>query len=298
MTGILLIDKPADFTSFDVVAVARRLLKIKKVGHTGTLDPMATGVLPLLVGKATRAADILPRSDKAYIAEMQFGITTDTFDITGKILTTCKASITEQQIVDLLPKYTGSITQTPPMYSAVKVDGVRLYKLARQGTEIQPPTRKITIYELKLLKFNPEEFVATFYIHCSKGTYIRSLCSDMGKDLGCGAALSSLRRTMASGFSIENCISLEEAKALAQKGELSNKILPIDKAFEAYPPVNVTKGQALRFLNGGALSLSRLTLPQKGDSFRVYSQTGDFLGIGIINHEKQELRVNKLFFEK
>lgn len=298
MTGILLIDKSAGYTSFDVVAVARRLLNTKKIGHTGTLDPMATGVLPLLIGRATRAADILPRSDKAYVAEMRFGITTDTFDISGKVLSDRKADITEQQIVDLMPKYTGSITQTPPIYSAVKVEGVRLYKLARQGAEVQPPAREVTIYELKLLEFNPGVPSALFYIHCSKGTYIRSLCSDLGRDLGCGAILSSLRRTMASGFSIENCITLEKAENLAQKCELTQRILPVDKVFEAYPQIRVTKGQAVRFANGGPLSLSRLTLPCDEGDVRVYSETGNFLGVGTVDDEKQELRVKKLFFEE
>ncbi len=297
MTGILLIDKPAGITSFDAVAEARRLLNTKKIGHTGTLDPMATGVLPLLVGRATRAADILPRSDKMYLAGFKFGVATDTFDITGKVLERSDVKVEEQQIVELLPKYTGSIRQRPPMYSAVKVGGVRLYELARKGEEIETPEREVEVFSLSLIEFDFEEQAALFQIHCSKGTYIRSLCSDMGKDLGCGAALNFLLRTMASGFGIEDCITLERARELAREGRLYEALLPLDRAFGDLPEVFVTAGQGKRFINGGSLSCARLELPCEYGDFRVYSEDGGFLGIGAVDGASGELKVKKLFCE-
>lgn len=279
MNGIVLINKPKDFTSFDVVAVMRKLLGTKKIGHTGTLDPMATGVLPLMVGKATRLCDRLPDENKTYKATVQLGITTDTLDITGKVLTQTQSQVTREQIESLLPSFTGAQMQVPPMYSAVSVNGVRLYDLARQGKTVEREARPIFIEHLTLLDFCEETQTFEIEVSCSKGTYIRSLIDDMGKILEVGATLTNLCRTKACGFSLEECISLEQAKERTPEQLLH----PVDKALQAYKAVTVTAPQAARFQNGGALDLERLPLSNNATGmFRVYNPGKTLLGLGQV----------------
>ena len=192
MNGIIVINKPSGFTSFDVVAVMRGIAKTRKAGHTGTLDPMATGVLPILLGNATKAQSLIPDSSKEYIADFRLGITTDTLDITGKIIEEKKSEISEREISDVLPEFTGNIFQIPPMYSAVQKDGKRLYELARQGIEVEREKRKVTIYKLELLEYDEKAQTGRLLTGCSGGTYIRTLIDDIGKRLGCGGVMTAL----------------------------------------------------------------------------------------------------------
>ena len=212
MDGIIILDKPEDFTSFDMVAKMRRLLGTRKVGHAGTLDPMATGVLPIFVGRATKCCDILPNQNKRYTATFQLGYTTDTLDATGRVLTRTEVSATKEDVEKALESFRGEIMQLPPMYSAIQINGKRLYDLARQGIEIEREKRPVTIMELNLLSADDTQHIYQIDVACSKGTYIRTLCADIGEALGCGATMTALRRTEAAGFSIADSITLEEAR--------------------------------------------------------------------------------------
>lgn len=300
MNGIIIIDKPADFTSFDVVAVVRGCMREKKTGHSGTLDPMATGVLPVLLGSATKVQDLLPDTDKEYEAEFRLGMTTDTLDIWGRVLSETVSDISEDEIKALLPKFTGEIMQTPPMYSAVFKDGVRLYELARKGIEVEREARAVNIPELSLVEFDREAQRGRLRISCSKGTYIRVICDDIGKALGCGCIMTSLVRTRACGFTLDDAVSLDTVRALAPEGpsRLQEFVRPVDSVFSGYPLVRLSEKQSVRFRNGAPLMLSRLkdiTAPEDGALYRVYAQNGDFLGLGIISTEKEELSVKKRF---
>lgn len=292
MDGILCLDKPQDITSFGCCAVVRRLMKEKKIGHAGTLDPMATGVLPLLLGKATRALSLLPRHDKRYTAVLRFGLTSDTEDIWGKVTAIGGSLPSREQIEEALPLFRGEIRQTPPMMSAVKQGGVRLYELARQGKEVERESRTVTVYSLNAVEYREETGELTLDCHCSQGTYIRTLCSELGKRLGCGAVMTDLRRTMAAGFELSCCVTLQEAERLAEQGELASRLLPVETVFADLPLVTVTVAQAVRFGNGGALSLDRLRVPVLSD-VRVRSPEGEFLGLG--RPEEGQLKVLRLF---
>lgn len=279
MDGILCIDKPEGMTSFLVVAVLRRLLGEKKVGHAGTLDPNATGVLPILVGRGTKLLDHLPCHDKCYTATLRFGAVSDTLDVWGEVQETGKPLPTLAAVEAALPAFRGNIMQVPPMTSALKQDGVRLYDLARQGIEVERPARPVTIYELTLLDYNEKEGLLTLSCHCSSGTYIRTLCDDLGRALGCGAVMTALRRTMAAGFPLTDCITLDEAKALAEAGTLTERLLPLETALAAYPALTVSAPQAARFRNGGALALERLKAKVEGP-VRVYDPDGTCIALG------------------
>ncbi len=282
MNGLVLINKPAGFTSFDVVAVMRRTLGTRKIGHTGTLDPMATGVLPLLVGKATRLCDILPSGDKTYRAELKLGVTTDTLDCTGKVLSQRECHITQGEFQAILPRFTGDLMQTPPMYSAISVNGVRLYDLARQGKTVERTPRPITVYSLDYLDGNEQDQTFTIQVSCSKGTYIRSLISDIGDALGCGAMMTQLCRTRACGFDLSRCIPLEQARTMTPEQLLQ----PVEQAVEGYPALTVTAPQATRFSNGGPLDRKRLPLSRHATGLvRVYDPEGHLLGLGRLEEE-------------
>ena len=280
MDGILCIDKPEGMTSFLCVAILRRLLGEKKVGHAGTLDPNATGVLPLLIGRGTKLLDHLPCHDKCYTATLRFGAVSDTLDVWGTVQETGKPIPTLAAVEGALPSFRGDILQVPPMTSALKKDGVRLYELARQGIEVERQARPVTIYALELLDYNEKEGLLTLSCHCSSGTYIRTLCDDLGRMLGCGAVMTALRRTMAAGFSLTDCITVDEAKVLAEAGTLTERLLPLESALAAYPAVTVSAAQAARFRNGGALALERLRA-KVGGPVRVYDPDGVCIALGI-----------------
>lgn len=301
MDGILVIDKPKSYTSFDVVAVMRKLCGEKKIGHTGTLDPMATGVLPILVGKATRCAPFIDDTDKEYEATFKLGFATDTQDITGAVVSETMHRVTRAEIEAVLPQFRGEILQLPPMYSAVQVDGKRLYSLARQGIEVEREKRPVTIYQCDLIDFDEETQEGRLTIMCSKGTYIRTLCSDIGQALGSLGVLTSLRRTVACGFSLQCALPLEQAKEIvAGGGSMQDYLLPIEAVFADVPKVKVTASQKTRFCNGGALSLERTKIPQadwfEGRTYRVISPEEEFLGLGQISCKNNELKILRLFY--
>lgn len=297
MNGVLLIDKPEGFTSFDVIAVVRKLTGQRKTGHTGTLDPNATGVLPVLLGSATKAQDIIPNHDKSYTARFKLGLTTDTLDIWGSQTSQAESKATKVEIEQLLPRFSGEIKQIPPMYSAIKKDGQRLYDLARKGVEVERDARTVTVYKLSLTAFDEEAQEGTIEVTCSKGTYIRTIIDDLGRALGTGAVMTALRRTFACGFSIDECITLDKLKDLAQNGEVSSIARPVESLFSGYARLAVSDAQAKRFSNGGALDISRTALKSggaaEGELFRVKNKNGVFLGLGKV--ESGLLKIYKLF---
>lgn len=296
MTGIICLDKPRDMSSFVAVKRASRLLGVKKAGHTGTLDPMATGVLVIMLGHCTRFIELLPEHRKSYTARVKLGITTDTLDITGEVLSKSDVNVTFERLLSASEQFKGEILQTPPMYSALKKDGERLYDLARKGIEIKREQRKITIEKLEIYDFDGVEF--SMNVTCSAGTYIRSLCDDIGKALGCGAVMTELRRTEANGFSIENAVTLEELETLVSENNADSIITSVEKALLGYPEITVTKPQANRFHNGGALDYERLHGDYPVGIYRVYSPEKVLLGLGEIKAEKGDLEVRRVLINE
>ncbi len=289
MQGLILLDKPQGITSFGAVARIKRLAHEKRVGHTGTLDPMATGVLPVLLGRATALCSSLLDADKRYTATVRLGTVTDTCDITGKILSNADVAVTDRDIAEVLGGFLGEIEQVPPMYSALKKDGVRLYELARRGQLAEIPSRRVNIREISGLTALNENNEFSFSVLASKGTYIRSLARDLGEALGCGATLAGLRRTETGGFDIGECVSLEAIN----EENLSDYILNPEVAVRHLETVSVTEKQAVRFCNGGQLGFERLRLkamPTDGQLFRV--KFGErLLGLGIAQNSAQQLAI-------
>ena len=288
MTGILLVDKPRDWTSHDVVAKLRGIYREKRIGHSGTLDPMATGVLAVFLGRATRAVELCENDEKEYEALLLLGTVTNTQDTTGDILETRPVSVTEERLRETLRRFLGPQSQIPPMYSAVKVGGRKLYELARKGQEVARKPRDITIYELELMSFDGTR--AALRVRCSKGAYIRTLCHDIGGALGCGGALDGLRRTRAGRFSLDDCHSLLEIQAAKERGEHENLLLPVDALFAGCPALTLPENWTRRCKNGGEI-------PWEGEDgdYRVYGPDGEFLMLGRL--EAGVLRTVKSFFE-
>lgn len=289
-------DKPQEFTSFDVVAKLRGILRIKKIGHTGTLDPMATGVLPVLLGSATKACDLLPNQDKRYQVSLQFGLTSDTQDIWGTVTTRQEKSlVTRPALEQALTAFRGEILQLPPMYSAVSVGGQRLYDLARKGMEVERAPRPVTIYELALCAFDEKTQTAQLNVSCSKGTYIRTICHDLGTALGCGAVMTALRRTEAAGFSLGECHSFEEVVQLMAENRLSEAIQPVERLFADYPILSLSAAQQKMFCNGVRLDLDRIRDAKAAGPHRIHGQDGSFLGLANADWNSRELRLIKFF---
>lgn len=275
--GILVIDKPCDISSHGVVGRLRRIMGEKKIGHGGTLDPMACGVLPVFIGRATRAAGYIQDGGKTYIADMRLGIQTDTQDITGTILEKSTDIPSRERIESLLDCFRGEIEQTPPMYSAVSVGGVRLYKLARQGVEVEREKRKVKVYSLEILDVR-ENGDIVLKIDCSKGLYVRTLIDDIGRSLGCGAAMSALRRTRAGIFTHDEAMTIEEVEMFAANGELASKLICADRLFSGIAAVTINQRQAFRFKNG-----QHVPLDVPDGEIRLYDEQG-FLGTAkVIN---------------
>ena len=285
--GILVIDKPAGWTSHDVVAKLRGILHVKRIGHAGTLDPMATGVLPVFVGRATRAVEFAAEREKEYIAGLRLGVVTDTQDCTGTTLETHPVEVTRDQVEAILDRFRGDLQQIPPMYSAVKKNGRKLYELARRGVEVERQPRPVTIHQLELLdQVSPTDY--TLRVLCSKGTYVRTLCHDMGQALGCGGTLFSLRRTRSAGFTLEDAVTLEEVAAAADPAAL---LLPVDAYFSDYPVLQLQTGaEEKRIRNGNSL-----TLDGPDGTYRVYSRQGEFLALS--QRSQGCLTTIKSFFE-
>ena len=295
MNGIIIVNKPKDYTSFDIIAILRKKFSQKKIGHMGTLDPMATGVLPILLGETAKFQIYCQSNSKRYIAKIHFGTTTDSLDITGKILTNIKSKITKEQTEKTLNKFKGEINQLPPMFSAIKKDGKKLYELARKGIAIERKPRKINIKNLELLEFNEANQNATINVLCSSGTYIRSLCSDIGESLGCGAVMTNLKRIESNGFNISQSITLDELKKLTIDKITESYLFPTDTLFKNQGEVNISNAQKIRFKNGGNLSLQRLKLPynsKDGEMMRIYNDK-TFVGLGQINKSSDELKILK-----
>ncbi|GAA4871891.1 tRNA pseudouridine(55) synthase TruB [Paenibacillus vulneris] len=302
LEGILPIWKPAGFTSHDVVAKARRILRIKRIGHTGTLDPQVTGVLPLCIGRATRLVEYIQELPKEYEATLKIGLATDTEDASGQIIEQAdQVTLTEQQVRETLHSFVGEIEQVPPMYSAVKVDGKRLYELARQGVEVERKSRKVSIYQIEILQMNldmhhPE---IRFRVRCSKGTYIRTLCVDIGKALGYPAVMSELVRTSSGSIGREQCLTLEQLELLQQQGGLSDKLIPAEIALAHMPKVRLSERQTRKALLGQKLTLTpseqTALTDAEGLNYAVYSESSRFIGIFLWNRDKQELQPVKVF---
>ncbi len=283
MTGVLNLDKPEGWTSHDAVAKLRRLLGERRIGHGGTLDPMATGVLPVFVGRATRAVEFLEAADKEYEAGLRLGLTTDTQDTTGTVLETCSVEASEEDVRAAVLALVGEREQLPPMYSAVKVGGKALYAYARAGKTVERKTRRITVFDATPLGFFGEEY--RFRVTVSKGAYIRTLCDDIGRSLGCGAAMSSLRRLRAGPFRLEDCVALREVE---ERGEAC--LLPLDSLFRTYPGLELTEEQTQRVLCGSGFALDG---PE--GTFRLYAPDGAFLALAA--RSGGQVRIIKSFFE-
>jgi tRNA pseudouridine55 synthase len=284
VSGILVVDKPADWTSQDVVSKLRGALHVRRVGHGGTLDPMATGVLPVFVGRATRAASLCENADKEYLAGFLPGVVTDTDDVTGTVLERRPCALTREEVAAALPRLTGELQQVPPMYSAVKIGGKKLYELARKGVEVERQPRTVTISRLELLE-DGADGVFPLRVCCSKGTYIRTLCHDLGELLGCGGTMASLRRIRAGSFSIGQAVPLAELLTGPER-----YLLPVDSLFAAYPAVTADAQQEARIRNGNPYPA-----PETADgSYRVYGKEG-FLMVGRC--EDGVMTTVKSFFE-
>ena len=283
--GIIIIDKSAGWTSMDVCAKLRGILREKRVGHAGTLDPMATGVLPVFAGRATKAVQFAENGQKEYRAVLKLGMVTDTQDTTGTVLETRPVTVGADEVRAALPRFTGALSQLPPMYSALKVNGQKLYDLARQGKTVERRPRTITVYELELLEQSaPDEFFLR--VVCSKGTYIRTLCHDLGQALGCGGCMAALRRTMAAGFCIEEAVTLGEVQ---ERG--AALLLPLDEYFRAYPRFTVqNETQEKRAYNGNAFYVRGVA----DGEYRVYDRAGNFLSLS--RAADGELHAIKNFF--
>jgi len=284
MDGIVIIDKPAGWTSQDVTAKLRGVLHTKRIGHGGTLDPMATGVLPVFVGRATRAVEFFEHADKTYEAVLLLGVITDTEDTTGEILEKRQVCVTEADIFAVLPQFTGEIEQIPPMYSAIKMNGRKLYDLARKGQVVERKPRTVTIHSLDFLGLDGNQ--VRLKIHCSKGTYIRTLCKDLGEALGCGGCMAALRRVQAGEYTEETAVSLETLIGAENPEEY---LKSVDTVFAKHPAVTLTAKQALRCRNGNAFSID---LPE--GTYRAYDEKGEFLMLAKV--ESGVMSTIKSFF--
>lgn len=288
MNGILLIDKPADWTSMDVCAKLRGAFHEKRVGHSGTLDPMATGLLVVFLGRATRAVEFAEADEKTYEAGLRLGVVTDTQDTTGTVLEEHKVNITLEQLDAALERFRGEIEQIPPMYSAIKVNGQPLYKAARKGKEIVREPRRVSISELE--RTGGDEVHITLRVRCSKGTYIRTLCHDIGAALGCGGAMSALRRVQSGAFDLADAHTLGEVLAAAERGGAEEFLLPVDTLFASAKKLTLTPGQEKAVRNGMSYTCR---LPE--GQYRLYAQSGEFLALAAL--DRGTMRTVKSFFE-
>ena len=285
MNGIVIVDKPQGWTSQDVTARLRRVFNTRRIGHGGTLDPMATGVLPVFVGRATRGVEFFEHAEKIYETTIRLGLTTDTEDVTGEVLTKQKVEISHQEFLDILPKFRGKIQQIPPMYSALKINGQKLCDLARKGKEVERQPREIEIFELECLEFSGD--TARLRVHCSKGTYIRTLCKDIGEALGCGGCMAALRRVTAGEYTIDEAVPLQ---ALLDAENPEPYLRTVDTMFRNYDAVTLTANQEKRCRNGNAFSVALAD-----GTYRAYSREGEFLMLASVNNGV--MSTVKSFFE-
>ncbi|NLJ96186.1 MAG: tRNA pseudouridine(55) synthase TruB [Clostridiales bacterium] len=307
ISGIINMNKEKGYTSHDVVAKMRGILKMKKIGHTGTLDPDACGVLPICLGKATKVVDLIVNKDKTYEAILKLGLTTDTQDMTGQVITSCPVNVSLSQIEDAISNFVGGYDQIPPMYSALKVNGKKLYELARQGKEIERKPRRIHIHDINLLDCNLDENEVKIRVSCGKGTYIRTLIHDIGKLLGCGATMKSLVRTAVGEFDIDNALSLNQVEEYKLDGSLYNYVISVDDMFPSYPKLIVDSRYHSLIHNGNTFLQKHvdkerssvdmaLLEPEEGLlSFRVYDSNMTFVGIYNYDWGRGLFTVKKMF---
>ena len=288
MNGIILVDKPCGWTSHDVVGKLRGILRERRIGHSGTLDPMATGLLVVFAGRATRAVEFAEADSKEYIAGLRLGVSTDTQDTTGNVLNICEALPSKDELIAAANGFLGEISQIPPMYSAIKMNGKKLYELARRGEIVERSPRKVTISKLELVGEDKCDYILD--IHCSKGTYIRTLCSDIGDKLGCGGCMSSLRRVKAGVFSITQAHTMEQIQAAADLGGLDGIIIPVDTLFTDKPKLTVNEFEEKKLRNGNTIKTK-----SADGTYRVYSESGEFLLLAEVKDNL--LRTIKSFFE-
>lgn len=295
MNGVLLIHKEKEFTSFDVIAVVRKLLSQKKAGHTGTLDPNATGILPVLLGSATKAQDIIPCQDKRYTADFRLGIATDTLDIWGEVIEEKPARCTAEDVERALSGFRGEIEQLPPMYSAVSIDGKRLYQYAREGKEVERRPRAVTVYTLELISFDEKTQSGRLDIACSKGTYVRTLIDDIARALGTVGVMTDLVREEACGYSLSDAITLDQLKEIIENGGIDETApywRSVESLFSDYPALTVSDKQAHRFKNGNPLDVARTEAKNSAEAqkiYRVKDREGNFLSLGIVQDEQIKL---------
>ncbi len=285
MNGIVIVDKPQEWTSQDVTARLRRVFNTRRIGHGGTLDPMATGVLPVFVGRATRGVEFFEHAEKTYETVLRLGITTDTEDIFGTVLTEQDAFVTGNRLEEVLETFRGEILQVPPMYSALKINGQKLVDLARKGKEVERQPRPVTIHELTLLGMEAEGI--RLRVRCSKGTYIRTLCKDIGEALGCGGCMAALRRVSAGAYTIAEAVPLQE---LLETTEPERYLRPVDSMFTRHPAVTLTEKQETRCRNGNSFSVKL-----EDGTYRAYGKDGEFLMLASV--ENGVMSTVKSFFE-
>ncbi|MBQ9757404.1 MAG: tRNA pseudouridine(55) synthase TruB [Clostridia bacterium] len=290
MDGIINVNKPLGITSHDVVYRLRKILGIKKIGHTGTLDPDASGVLPMCVGKGTKLADYLTARDKQYLAILKLGAFTDTQDASGEILESFEVRVTEKEVRDAVRKFVGDIMQIPPMYSAIKIDGKKLYELAREGKTVEREPRQITIRNIEIRNIDFEKNTVEMLVDCSKGTYIRTLCNDVGAELGCGGYMAALKRTKSGRFDIGESFTLDEIAERAEKNDFSFMV-PVGEAIPEYKKIVLADKNAQRVRNGIKISVEGLA---NGEIYRVFDEQGEFLALA--KQTEKELSIIKSFY--
>ncbi len=292
--GIVIINKPTGMSSHRCVGTVRKAMNMKKVGHTGTLDPEASGVLPILIGTATRAAEYLTAHDKSYRAQILLGTRTDTLDMAGTVLENNPVNVTADEVRSAVSEFVGNISQIPPMYSAIQVNGQRLYHLARQGIDIEREARQVTIYSIDVEDISLPYI--TINVRCSKGTYIRTLASDIGDRLGCGACINTLQRTSSGGYKIEDAITPDELLKLSEEGKAEDVIIPVDTAFAEYSAIHLDKKKADRVKNGVPIYYKG---KKQGQLYRVYDENGIFIALSQadIVDERECLKLIKGFYK-
>lgn len=295
MNGVILIRKEKAYTSFDVVAVVRKLTGERKVGHTGTLDPNATGVLPVLLGTATKAQDIIPCHDKKYLADFRFGIATDTLDIWGEVVEEKSAGVTGEELKKALHDFEGEIEQLPPMYSAVSIGGKRLYQYAREGKAVERQPRKVTVYAIELTAFDETAQSGRLAIYCSNGTYVRTIIDDLARSLGTVGVMTDLVRVEACGYRLEDCLTLDQLRQRIDAGD-GGYLHSVESIFMCYDALVVSDKQAQRFKNGNPLDIARTAIKNTAEEkkiYRVKDKAGAFLSLGIVDGE--QLKIYKHF---
>ncbi|MBR5155457.1 MAG: tRNA pseudouridine(55) synthase TruB [Clostridia bacterium] len=291
MNGIINVCKPLGITSHDVVYKLRKILGIKKIGHTGTLDPDASGVLPMCIGKGTKLAELLTGADKQYLAEMTLGAITDTQDASGEVVESFEVNVSEDEITRAIKSFVGEIEQIPPMYSAIKIDGKKLYELAREGKTVERKPRRVVIKNLEIKNIDLDKKSITMLVDCTKGTYIRTLCEDIGKKLGCGGYMSALTRTQSGRFSIENAYDLDKIAQMTEIGDFEF-LVPVEDAMPEYEKVILAERNAKKVRNGIKVSVQGLTL---GETYRVFDEKGEFLVIA--QQGEKNLEILKTFYD-